>query len=132
MSNISNEILKIRRTRLALLQHKYLNKLKNAPTVITKIAAQVRVDELELQIVSINKLLNMSLIPFSAKRRPITHEQAKVLRRKKNKDPDQIVHPLRPKKIMLKKLITIKEVKERKKRKEVLERSDKEKSLFQP
>ena len=132
MSNISNEILKIRRTRLALLQHKYLDKLKNAPTIITKIVAQARVDELELQIISINKLLDMSLIPFSVKRKPITHEQARVLRRKKNKPHDQIVHPLPQKKTISKKLITIEEVKERKKRKEVLERSNKRKSLFQP
>ena len=120
MSNISNEILKIRRTRLVLLQRKYLNKLKNAPTIITKIVAQARVDELELQIVSINKLLNMSLIPFSEKRRPAIHEQVKNQRRRKKK------------KIIPEKLITIEEVKKRKKQKDVLERSDKEKSLFQP
>ena len=96
MTNISKEILHIRRKRLESLIQKYRDKLSNSPTEITRISDQARIDELELQIESINELLATQLEPFSPKRSPKTHRRAEVEKgRRTGKENVEVTTPMR-------------------------------------
>ena len=83
--NISKEILGNRKQNLERLQSKYNDALLKAGSVNEEMRIRARIDELEVQIESIKKLLNTQLIPFSPKKKPMTDVQAKKARRNKRK-----------------------------------------------
>lgn len=89
MNNISKETLQIRKTRLILLRDNHKNKLLTISKGFAEIAIRSRIDEIDLQIDSIDKLLNTSLVSFIP-RKIHPPEKKKRKGRSKKKPEDKI------------------------------------------
>lgn len=102
---VSKEILNKRKAGLTLLQGKYKDKLNDLIDENAKIAVCARIDEINLQIESIDKLLKTSLVSFSPKRIHPPETKKKKKKSYKKAEDEIIVSPIQSKKHMARKLV---------------------------